>query len=103
MAIRAKWTGKSVFQFVVPDQDCEDLGGGPPTEFMPMKPGRKRLCRVCEDELPEGYGFGRCNGCGILQGLDSSGDLVQTVHGGQEAESRLWVRSLTVQVPKVMH
>ena len=27
MAIRAKWTGKSVFQFVVPDQDCEDLGG----------------------------------------------------------------------------
>ena len=62
-----------------------------------MKPGRKRLCRVCEDELPEGYGFGRCNGCGILQGLDSSGDLVQTVHGGEEAESRLWVRSLTVQ------
>ena len=27
LAIRAKWTGKSVFQFAGPDQDCEDLGG----------------------------------------------------------------------------
>ena len=76
LAIRAKWTGKSVFQFAGPGQDCEDLGGGPPAEFLSMQTELRRLCRVCEDELPHGYGFGRCSGCGILQGLsgDSSGD-----------------------------
>ena len=93
VAIRAKWTGRSVFQFVVPNQDCEDLGGGPPTEFIAMQPGRKKLCKVCEDELPEGYGFGRCNGCGILQGLSDSGNLVQTVHGGVEGMRNPALRS----------
>ena len=105
VAIRAKWTGRSVFQFVVPDQDCEDLGGGPPTEFIAMQPGRKKLRKVCEDELPEGYGFGRCNGCGVLQGLSDSGDLVQTVHGGVEGMRNPALLSLTsgasgVQGPK---
>ena len=37
LAIRAKWTGKSVFQFAGPDQDCEDLGGVRPLNFSRCK------------------------------------------------------------------
>ena len=84
LAVRAKWTGRSVFQFVEPGQDCTDLGGGQPAEFLSLNPEPKRLCKVCEDELPHGYGFGRCNGCGILQGL--SGDGVPEVPQASGAE-----------------
>ena len=33
LAVRAKWTGRSVFQFVEPSQDCADLGGVSPPNF----------------------------------------------------------------------
>ena len=52
---------------------------------MHLEPARlSRLCKVCEDELPQGYGFGRCNGYGILQGLPGETGASAEVSGVQE-------------------